>query len=191
MKRIAITLMLLLGAGCGAVNVPVLGGNGFFGNLRPDYDAVPEAGLRALAQEIERAVMEGNRDAAIPDRPSLRINTPEMQQAIRTRAARAALIQELLEEGHAYEQRGGLVAIARGRAYQQATTKLQRDKNALVIMGENSNRWMLYEGIIKANNFSGKALSAVRVIFFEARRELAPPGHRFEDGSGALIEKGK
>jgi len=169
-------------AGCSSVVQP-------FVHFKPDFSELPEDALAEAALEIERAVQAGDRDAAIANRGGLVLDTEDIRQAIRTRAARSELLNEFLDGGHAYESNRGLVVIQRTRAYKEATTRRQRDRNALLVMGENDNRWAIYEGLIKASNLSSKSLSAVQATFHRARLQCMKKGQEHEDADGAIVAK--
>ena len=96
---------------------------------------------------------------------------------------------KLLSSGFALEQKDGLIAILRSRDYKKATTSDDRDRNALVVMSENANRWSIYEGIVKFSNLSPKSLSAVQDAFFRARVELMESGQKYQDDEGKTVVK--
>lgn len=183
MHAVTFVLAAALIAGCaGGFRLPFVG-------MRPDYTQVPEQELRAVARDIEQAVMRGDRDPQIPEHSGVVANTPEVAQAVRTRAARSGLVRDLLGAGFAYEQQGGLISIIRSAEYRRATTARQRDNNALVVMSENADRWTLYEGLVEASNWPPVALGAVQHAFFEARRDLLDAGLKYENESGDIVVK--
>ena len=59
----------------------------------------------------------------------------------------------------------------------------------MLVMGENTSRWALYEGILKASDLPAKSLGALEVIFAEARIELLPPGQKYENEAGEVVVK--
>ena len=153
-----------------------------FVRMAPDYTTVPENPLRSAAAEIEAAVARGDREPSLSQHEGVVLNTPEVVQAIRSRAARVELVHELLKTGFVYEETGGLIAIRRSSDYKRATDSRQRDRNALVVQSENESRWALYEGILDASNWPPKSLSAVQHIFAEERIAHLPEGATFEKG---------
>lgn len=155
-----------------------------FLRVKPDYREMPVDAMRAVALEIEQAIQQGNREASIADRDGIVVNTEAIRHAIRTRAARNELLQQFLDNGYGMEMRSGLVSIDRGADYKKDTTRRQRDRNALLVMSENDDRWTLYEGILDASNISQKSLSAVQLIFFEARLTCMRDGQKYEDEEG-------
>ncbi len=161
-----------------------------FFKVKPDYADLPVDALREVAREIEQTVHEGNREAEIADRGGIVVSTDTIRQAIRTRAARARLVDAFLETGHAWELKSGLLEILRTREYKKFGTSRDRDRNALVVLGENTDRWAIYEGIINAGNFPAKSRGAVQRIFYEARLEFLPEGAKYEDESGNVAYKG-
>ncbi len=172
-------ILILAVGGCTSIGSP-------FMRLKPDYSTVPESELRAAARSIEQAVIQGEREPQLGDWAGIVLDAPEISQALRSRAARSHLIQELLNAGHAYEQNSGTIATLRTRDYKRGTTRKQRDQHALLIMSENQNRWALYESIVKASGWAPKSLGAVQTVFFEERRALMAPGQRYEDAEGSV-----
>ena len=53
----------------------------------------------------------------------------------------------------------------------------------------NRDRWTLYEEIIDESGLPSRALSAVELIFFEARQELMKSGQNYEDINGDTVAK--
>ncbi len=160
-----------------------------FIKLAPDYSALPQEDLIKTAKYIEEKIWAGEREPNLTNISSINLDTPQIKQAIRTRAVRSELVRELLDKGFIYEQNGGLIAIQRNSAYKRSTTRQQRDKNALIVMGENNDRWALYEGIIKANNYPSKSLSAIQDAFYKARVQLLQPGHKYQTPDGKITQK--
>lgn len=160
-----------------------------FVHVAPDYSALPQEELMKTAQYIEEKIWAGEREPDLSKNTGINLDTPQIKQAIRTRAVRQELIKDLLDKGFVYEQNGGLIAIQRNNAYKRSTTRQQRDKNALVVMGENSDRWALYEGILKANNYPPKSLSAIQDTFYRARIQCLQQGHKYQTPNGKIIQK--
>ena len=156
---------------------------------RVDYSGLQEGDLRGAAEAVEAAVKAGNREFVPENRGAIVLDTEEIAQAVRTRAARAELVAELLASGFAVEQRNGLISLVRGSAYKKATTSRERDKNALVVMSENANRWTIYEGVQNASNLKSKALGAIQDAFYQARIAQLSPGAKYEDAEGNQITK--
>ena len=159
-------------AGCSTTNA--------FISLKPDYTALPAVELKSVASAIEAIVAEGQEEFALDQASGIVVDTPEIRQAVRTRAIRHALVSEFLDGGFGIEQRNGLLAVQRSSAYKKATNSGQRDREALVVMSENNNRWTLYEGILEANNWPPASLSAIQETFFEARVPLMKTGQQHE-----------
>lgn len=164
MKINIISLLLILSlTGCASVVAPFI-------QLKPNYTLIPEDTIRQIAHDIEAHVEAGNRDVVLKNSGGVIIDTPEIRQAIRTRCARIELIKDFRASGFAKEQENGLISIIRNKAYKKATSRRERDKNALLVMSENNNRWTIYEGLIKANNYAPASLSAIQTIFYETRQ---------------------
>ena len=175
-------VVTVLVAGCNTFNVP-------FVNMAPDYSSVPVEDLREAAGIIEAAVQKGDRDISLPTIGAIKLDIPEIQQVIRARTARNELLNILLDSGHAYEGPSGLVYILRSSAYKKATTRNKRDRDALLVMGENNDRWALYEGLMKLNNFPPKSLSAIQAVFYEARIAGMGTGQKYKTASGEHVTK--
>ena len=182
MKRYALLLSIPCLVGCHAVLGPVVA-------LKPDYSELPMDALRDVAQEIEQAVQNQDRDAEIRDRGGIVVSDERVRQAIRTRAARSQLVNELLDSGFAWEKRNGHLYLLTNSAYKKATTRRGRDMNALVVSEEAGNRWAIYEGIIRSSNLSPRALAAIEEVFHEARVATMRPGQKYEDADGNAVRK--
>ncbi len=169
MKSIFLSVALFVCiAGCSTTNSLM--------HLTPDYTDLPAEKLSVLAVEIETNVSAGNTEFSLDDSEGLIVDTPEMRQAIRTRAIRQPLVSALLDSGFAAEEKNGLIAIKRTSAYKKATTSSQRDREALVVMSENTNRWTIYEGLLESNDWAPRNLSAVQETFFQSRIPLLKDG---------------
>lgn len=184
MRKVVSVLAIIAGlAGCQATV-------GAFVRLKPDYSDIPVQALRDVARDIEKAVHEGNRTPDIPDQGGIVVSTDMIQQAIRTRAARHELVAAFLDTGHAWERRDGTLWILRTGEYKRFGTRRDRDRNALVVMGENNDRWAIYEGIIKSSNLSPRALPAIQETFFQARLEFMREGQKYQSETGEIAYVG-
>ncbi len=170
-------------AGCGSVATP-------FTRNAPNESAVPAETLREVAREIERQVAEGNREPVLENRDGITVDTPEIYQAVRTRAARVSIVSDFLDTGHGWERRNGRLWIIRSEAYKASGTSRTRDLDAMMVNGENRDRWTIYETLIDESGLPSRTLSAVEAIFLEARLEFMKPGQKYEgvDGEPAIIE---
>lgn len=142
--------------------------------------------MRELAAQIEDTVSRGDREARIGDYKGIAVTTPGMVQAIRTRAARREILDAFLDTGHAWERADGMIHIRRSQAYKQTGNRRSRDRDALIVMGENRDRWALYEGLVDANHFGGNALQSIKSIFADARVITLKPGHKYETAEGEV-----
>ena len=155
-----------------------------------NLDELPLDALRRVASEIEREVLAGNREASFTDNAEVIINDPAILHAIRTRAARSELVLDFLLTGHAWERQDGRIWILRSKEYKKAGNSREKDRDAVVVMSENENRWTLYEGIAKQNGWSRRSLPAVEKAFFEERLKLLAPGIKYEDDEGEVARIG-
>ncbi len=185
MKRSTfLTVAVMLAAGCQSVV-------GTVAHVKPDYSELPAEAVRAAAEQIERDVIAGRRDADLPAVQGLSLDSAAVKQAVRTRAARAELVNQLLDAGYAWEKGNGHIYLRPNGAYKKATTRQQRDRNAMIVAGETNDRWAIYEGIMEANHLSPGALSAVQKLFFEARTQVMRDGQQYEAASGEVAVKGQ
>ncbi len=159
--------------------------------MRPQFNAVPKDTLSAVAREVEQAIQSGTRDPKIADREGVKVNTPEILQAIRTRAARSVLINEFLDTGFAAEHRDGLIYVHLSKEYTKSTKRRQRDRQAYLVKNENDDRWAIYEGLLNANKYGARSLSAIQDIFAEARRQAMTPGQKYQGADGKIVTKEK
>lgn len=150
---------------------------------------VPEPAMRELAAQIEGAVARGEREHNIGDYEGIVASTPEIHQAIRTRAARREVLDEFLHTGFGWERADGLVHIIRSGEYKRSGNRRSRDRDALIIMSENQDRWTLYEGLVEANRYERGALDKIRTIFAEARIAQLESGQKFEGPDGEPATK--
>ncbi len=160
-----------------------------FVKTKPDYSEVPTEALRDLALSIEKAVQAGDTSYIPENTGGLVIDTRELKQAVRTRAARSGLVNKFLDAGFGWERQNGHLYIIRDKAYRQATTGKERSRNALMVSGEWDNRWLLYEGLRKESNLPPKALSAIQETFHKARLECMKKGQKYESESGDAAAK--
>ncbi len=174
MKYIAATTLVfsLCLVGCSTTNSML--------HLAPDYSALPVEELAQVATAVETIVAAGDEDFALENSGGVTIDTVQMKQAIRNRAIRHELLSELLDTGFVVEKENGLIAIERSSAYKKARSSRQRDWDATLVMSENDNRWTIYEGLIKVNEWAPRGLSAVQETFFKARVPLLTEGQRHD-----------
>ncbi len=175
--------LALVLAGCATTpSMPFLRGE-------PKLDSVPEAELRAVAEAIEQAVREGNKDAGITNQGPIVAEFPELQQAVRSRALRAPLINGFLDSGHAYETDNGLIAVIRTKEYKAEGNAQDRDRDALLVMSENNNRWTIYEGLVEKSNLPARALASVQEVFRQVRVQNLGAGQKYQEPGGEITAK--
>lgn len=167
-KAVCFLVLGLCFAGCGTTNA--------FMHLTPNYADLPVDELRVLAETIETIAAAGQEDFTLESTGGILVDLPDIRQALRTRVIRYPLLEEFLATGFAAEGTNGLIAVKRSSAYKKATTSRGRDRDALLVMSENENRWAIYEGLVKANQWPPRALSAVQEIFYQARTATSAPG---------------
>lgn len=154
-----------------------------------NLDSVPEVDLRAVAESIEAAVRAGETEPKIANHGAIVADFPALQQAVRSRALRNNLIDRFLESGHAYETDNGLVAVLRTKEYKSEGTSQDRDRDALLVMSENNNRWTIYEGIVENSKLPARALASVQEIFRQVRQANLKPGQKFQAPGSEITVK--
>lgn len=162
---------------------------GTFGSIKPDYSALPEAELRTVAAAIERHVASGSREPFVSPSASVAVGDEVVLQAIRARAARFELVSGFLDTGHAWERQDGTLWIIRSKEYAKEHSRRDKDREAMLVNGENGNRWTLYEELRKSNGWPPSSLGAVQRIFHEARVETMAPGQIYEGADGERLSR--
>ena len=157
------------------------------GHTNADYTKLPVKTVEEVAHRLEEETRKGNRTPDLAPHNSFKIDSPEIKQAMRSRAARAQLVIDLLDTGHMYEKRNGKIAIIRTKAYKNSGTSETRDRDALVVISENSDRSIIYQSLQKINTLNPAERSAIVEIFFKTRIQLMQPGHRYEGAEGEII----
>ncbi len=184
MKSRLLVLSIVVAAGCSTIANP-------FVHQKPDQSSVPMDALKTVALAIEQAVEKGDRDAVVADQGGIVLSDEVVKQAIRTRAIRSALVTEMRGSGFACEKRNGMLYVLRSTKYKKATTSKDRDRDAGIVMSENTDRWTLYEGIAKTSKLPSRSLSAIEQAFFDARVQCLREGQAYEDASGTVVVKGQ
>lgn len=172
--------VLILATGCATVS----GFSPF--RFTPNAADLPKEAVNQLAQEMEAKVAAGDREMNLSVPEELVVGE-RVLQAARTRAIRSKLIKNLLRSGFAVEQRNGTIALIRNRDYHKATSSRERDRNALVVMSENADRWTIYENLIRDSRLKGGSLSGIQDAFYRARIPLLEPGMKYQDDAGKTV----
>ena len=180
-KLLVASLAVVLVAGCISISNPFLHG-------KPDYSKLNADSLKAVATEIEQAVQEGNREPGVKDRDGIVVTSEPIVQAVRMRAARSQLLNEFLDSGFGREDKNGLVNILGSKEYTKATSGRERNRNAMLVLNENNDRWTIYEGIVKVSKIRG-ATATVQDAFHQARVAVMKPGQKYQDAEGNTAVK--
>lgn len=182
MKKLVVTMLAaVLVAGCISIPNPFLHG-------KADYSKLNADSLKAVAMEVEQAVQEGNREPGVKDRDGIVVSSEPIVQAIRMRAARSELLNEFLDSGFAREDNNGLVKVLGSKEYTKATSGRERNRNAMLVLNENNDRWTIYEGIVKQSKLRG-ATPTVQDAFHQARVAVMKPGQKYQDAAGNTAVK--
>ena len=171
--------LVILASGCKTISNPLV-------RSEADYTDLPKDTITEIAYYLEEQVRAEEREPVLKDRPNLIIDTPEIKQASRSRAARYALVQDLLNSGHMLEQSDGKLAVIRTSAYKGDTTRQDRDRHALIVISENRDRDIIYDTLRRANGYSIAARSAIEELFFVARKSYLEPGQKFRIDGGEI-----
>jgi hypothetical protein len=157
----------------------------------PNRGEVPVDSLRTVAIAIEQAVQSGNRTPNIGDRDGIVVSSDLVRQAIRTRAARAELVNAFRDTGNGIERQDGLLYIQRTKEYKKSKTGREQKRDALVVLSENNDRWTIYETLQRDGKWGRGSLDTIRTVFHEARVACMPDGQKYEDPSGNERVKGQ
>lgn len=170
-------------AGCGSSGPEIP-----FVRTDADYSQLPVETVRSIASELEQHVASEEREPVLEERADFVADTPEIRQALRSRAARYTLVQDLLDSGFMMEQRNGKITVLRSSAYKRATTARDRDRHALIVISENRDRVTIHESLQKANNLSPQSRVAIEEIFAQERISRLKPGQKYEGDNGEPMD---
>lgn len=178
------TLLILVAAlaACSTLTNPLV-------RMAPDYTDVSTDALQSTAEHFEGAVAAENREPELTNTPEMIIDTPEITQALRSRAARYLLVQELLDSGFSMEQLDGKISILRSGEYKAAKTSAQKDRDALIVISENRDRVLIYGSLQDANKYSAAGRSAIEEVFSSLRIENLKSGQKYQGADGEVLVK--
>ncbi len=180
-KLLVASLAVVFLAGCISIGSP-------FTHGKPNYTKLNADALKNAAIEIEEAVQAGNREPGVKDQGGIVVSAEPIVQAIKMRAARSALLNEFLDAGYGREDNNGLVKVLGGKQYTKSTTGRERNRNAMLVLNENRDRWTLYEGIAKASKLHG-SVPTIQDAFHQARVAVMKPGQKYQDAAGNTVAK--
>jgi hypothetical protein len=176
MRKLVLTAALLTLAGCVSVPFP----NPFaHAGVKAAEDA-PEP-LRQVAMDIETTVQAGERDPKLQDRDGVIVNTDLIKQLVKTRAARSEMVNQFLDTGFGREDKNGMIMVLHSKDYKKATSARQRDRDALLVLNENNDRWSLFEGIVKAGKDAHISTPVVQAAFHDARIKNMKKGQKYQE----------
>lgn len=181
---VVLAAAVVLFAGCAHVSNP-------FWHTKASYTHLNKEVLRTVADEIEKAVKEGNKEPKIADRDGIVVNTPEILQLLRTRALRSQLVDEYRASGCACEKRDGLLYMLNSKEYRKTFKARARKHHEVLVIYENQDRWALYQGILQASKLPGGSLSAIQETFADARAAILGPGQKYVDDKGKTVTSTK
>ena len=181
-SRFALLLSVASLVACSTVSSPLT-------RMGADFEEVPTESLRAVAERLETEVATENREPSLAAENGVIIDTPEIAQACRSRAARYPLVVDLLNTGFVMEQRDGKISILRSGEYKKAFTSAEKDRHALIVISENRDRYLIYSSIQTTNKFSAAGRSAVEEIFAEAHIRKLTSGQKYQGPDGSVLDK--
>lgn len=141
----------------------------------------PEGGL---ADRLRAGL--GPREAAAQSRsvdvvPEIRVQTPELMRAIRSRQQRFPQIQEWKRRGCIGETNQGFLEARPGQGCSAEVARL--------IAAENADRRYIYETLMSQNHIPASDAERVRAAFAKANRDRAEPGEWIQLPDGRWTRK--
>ena len=182
LSRIALLLTVATLVACSTVSSPLT-------RMGANFEDVPTDSLRAVALRLETSVAAENMEPSLAAEGGVIIDTPEIAQACRSRAARYPLVVDLLNTGFIMEQRDGKISILRSGEYKGAFTSAQKDRHALIVISENRDRYLIYSSIQTTNNYSAAGRSAIEEIFAEVRIQNLSSEQKYQGPDGTVLKK--
>ncbi|MFP6583281.1 MAG: hypothetical protein VCD00_12110 [Candidatus Hydrogenedentota bacterium] len=180
--RVTWLILVAILSACSTLTNPLV-------RMAPDYTEVTVDELRPIAEQLEGGVAAEIREPTLTNTVETVIDTPEIAQALKSRAARYQLVQELLDSGFTMEQLDGKISILRSGEYKNAYTSAQKDRHALIVISENRDRVLIYESIQDANSFSAAGRSAIEEVFSSVRIENLKSGQKYQGPDGEALVK--
>jgi uncharacterized protein YdbL (DUF1318 family) len=113
--------------------------------------------------------------------PEIRVQTPELMRAIRSRQSRNPQLDQWKVRGCLGETNQGLLEARLG---QGCTGEV-----AALIGAENADRSFIYDTLMQQNNIPGGDAPRVRAAFAKANRDRARPGEWVQEPGGQWVKR--
>ena len=113
--------------------------------------------------------------------PEIRVQTPELMRAIRSRQSRNPQLDQWKARGCVGETNQGLLEARLG---QGCTGEV-----AALIGAENADRSFIYDTLMQQNNIPAGDAPRVRAAFAKANRDRARPGEWVQEPNGQWVKR--
>ncbi len=113
--------------------------------------------------------------------PEIRVQTPELMRAIRSRQSRNPQLDQWKARGCIGETNQGLLEARPG---QGCTGEV-----AALVGAENADRSVIYDTLMQQNNIPGGDAPRVRAAFAKANRDRARPGEWVQEANGQWVKR--
>src|SRR5262249_36558869 len=143
----------------------------------PEPASAPKKPQSRLADRVLAALGPAAAEAQVPE---IRIQTPELMRAIRSRQARNPQIDQWKAKGCLGETSQGLIEPRPGQGC---------GGEASLVGPENADRTFIYETLMQQNKKPASDAPRVRAAFAQANRDLAKPGEWIQQPDGRWMKK--
>jgi uncharacterized protein YdbL (DUF1318 family) len=144
----------------------------------PDPQAAPKKPQSRLADRLLAALAPRPAEAQVPE---IRVQTPELMRAIRSRQARNPQIDQWKARGCIGETNQGLLEARPGQGCGGEVNSL--------IGADNTDRNFIYDTLMQQNNMPAGDAPRVRAAFAKTNRDLAKPGEWIQQPNGQWTRK--
>jgi uncharacterized protein YdbL (DUF1318 family) len=139
--------------------------------------SAPKKPQSRLADHLLAAMAPPSAEAQVPE---IRIQTPELMRAIRSRQARNPQIDQWKAKGCLGETNQGLIESRPGPGC---------GGEASLVGAENVDRNFIYETLMQQNKMPASDAPRVRAAFAQANRDRAKPGEWVQQPNGQWTQK--
>jgi uncharacterized protein YdbL (DUF1318 family) len=143
----------------------------------PAPESAPKKPQSHLADRLLAALAPRAAEAQVPE---IRVQTPELMRAIRSRQARNPQIDQWKAKGCLGETNQGLIEARPGQGC---------GGEGSLIGAENTDRNFIYATLMQQNNMPASDAPRVRAAFAQANRDLAKPGEWVQQPNGQWTKK--
>src|SRR5262245_31775798 len=137
----------------------------------------PQKPQSRLADRLLSALAPRSAEAQVPE---IRVQTPELMQAIRSRQSRNPQIDQWKAKGCLGETNQGLVESRPGPGC---------GGEASLVGAENTDRAFIYNTLMQQNKMPASDAPRVRAAFAQVNRDLAKPGEWVQQPGGQWTKK--